>query len=144
MKQNKIILHLIPWAYLLLALLTVRKYMTNSIFFSGKMPLLVSYILITFLVALYPGYKCIQKIGGDKAYRFLNIYMLYTIVSIVYSYLANYLETDSVNQFKLFSYYLAGTSCLSVYFFSSPEFFTKGTKLFYRILPFLFLILLRS
>jgi len=138
--QSKKYLKLIPWAYLLLAMLSVRRYLTfNPLSFGGGAALQIEYFGIFFLTCLYPVFslKFHKTEARCPQYKFLNCYLLVTLLLCVYSLFANYPLGNKYERMYLLDYYIAVMSGISVFFLADPDRFTDSLRKLFKYLPIL-------
>lgn len=142
MRNNGTLIKFIPWAYLLLATLSVRRYLVyNPLEFDGTV-LAFENIGIFWVTSVYPIYtlKLHKTIGRNKEYVFFNKFMIYTFCLCLYSLIVNFPLSNGYEKMFLFNYWMAVLSGLSVFYLSIPCNFTKATKILYKCLPFMAII----
>ncbi|MCD8235997.1 MAG: hypothetical protein LUD00_04940 [Prevotellaceae bacterium] len=143
-EKNIIIIKLIPWAYSLLAYLSIGRYLLYN---PLRISLTVFYFAMTgifFITSFYPVFhtKLHKRIGKYKEYHAFDFFLLYTLILCIYSLVANFPLGNKYEKMALFASWLAVMSGYSVFYLSIPTFFTAATKSLYKIIPFLTVILL--
>lgn len=144
MRNNNSFIKLIPWAYLLLATLSVRRYLFyNPLEFNGTI-LALENIVVFFVTSVYPVYafKLHKTIGRNKEYRIFRHFMMYTFLLCIYSLVANFPFGDGYEKMALFNSWMVVMSGLSVFYLSEPCNFTRATKILYKVLPLLAIVYL--
>lgn len=130
-----------PYLFVFLALTTVGQWLSINWWAPN---LTISFIewCLCFYILLYPvlKYKYIYILRKDKAYRFFNLYFIYTIILSLYALIKYSSQMELYDFANLASYCMAMLSCVCVYSLSFPQWFSLTCNKLYKYLPFIAII----
>lgn len=135
------LIRIYPYLLIFLALTTVGQWLSINWWAPN---LTINFIewCLCFYTLLYPTlkYKYIYKLRKNKAYRFFNLFFIYTIILSIYS-LIKYSNQGKLADFaNLAVFCMAMLSCVCVYTLSFPQWFNYTCKKLYRYLPIIAII----
>lgn len=144
MEQKNFIQKLIPWAYLLLAFLSIRRYLVYNPLSTSGTTLALEFMAIFFITCFYPvyTYQLHKTEAREPQYKFFNLFLIYTLLLCIYSLFVNYPMGNKYEKMALINAFMASMSGISVFYLANPDDFSDAVHKLYKYLPVVAIVFL--